>query len=163
MRPAQATEFERAMSIEEEIKRLGALESAAAAIVDYVRAGAHQSKSEFSLSSGEWTLNPDNWISLKFTYLRKVRIQVSLGVFPENLEHVKDLEIKPGRFRRWSKLTIASIIQLPAAMRCIEEAYFMAENSYRSRNGKPRQMNSTSEQSPENSTYSQKELEEMMK
>jgi hypothetical protein len=125
-------------TIDEEIQCLGPLKNVAAAIVDYVAVGARQSKSEFHRYGYEWTLEPDPWINLHFVYVRKYRIHISLGVYPTTVDGVEGLDIKPGRFPSWSKITISSALQLPAAMRCIETAYYFADNRYRTKNGKPK-------------------------
>jgi hypothetical protein len=126
------------ITIDDEIERLGPLKNAAAAIVDYAKEGARQSKSEFRCYSSEWTLEPDNWIHLKLTHLRKQRIHISLGVCPVFLDKVQGLEIKPGRWPSLSKISIESPLQIPAALRCLEKAYYTSNNSYRRRHGKPK-------------------------
>jgi len=124
------------MRIEDEIQKLGPLKNVAAAIVDYAQAGAKLSKSEFHCYSGEWTLEPDDWINLKFVYTNKYRIHVSLGVYPTTLDSIECLEIKPGRLPNWSKISIENVLQLPEVMNCLETAYYISDNGYRSKNGK---------------------------
>jgi hypothetical protein len=127
------------ITVEEELQRLGPLKHVAAAIVDYVTASAHQSKSEFHRYGYEWTLGPDNWINLNFIYGRgqHKHIHVSLGVPAAMLPSVQGLEIKKGKWPRWSRITLASVLQLPAAFQCIETAYYESKNKFRSKNGKP--------------------------
>jgi hypothetical protein len=124
-------------SIDQEIELMRSLKTTAAAIVDYVRAHGKESKFELS-NSGEWTFNPDNWINIKFIHKNKTRIHVSLGVFPLTLDAQPDLEIKNGRFPNWSKISIDTVKQLPSVCRCIETAYYVSDNSYRSEHGKPK-------------------------
>jgi hypothetical protein len=126
-------------SIEEEIQQLGPLENVAAAIVDYVTAGARCTASSFCRYGYEWTLEPDNWINLKFSCTRRgcYRIHASLGVSPTRLGPVLGLEIKKGRWQNWSRITISNVMQLPAAFRCIEKAYYESKNKYRNKHGKP--------------------------
>jgi hypothetical protein len=126
-------------TIEEELQRLGSLKNVAAAIVDYVMVGASRSKSEFHRYGYEWTLEPDDWINLNFIYTRRryKHIHVSLGVPPATLASSPELEVKKGKWPSWSKITIASVLQLPAAMRYIDTAYYESKNKFRTKNGKP--------------------------
>jgi hypothetical protein len=125
------------MTIEEELQGLGPLKNAAAVIVDYVCAGARQSRSKFQKYGYEWTLEPDAWINLNFIYIRKYRIYLSLGSPPAKLNLAQGLEIKHGKYPSWSKITISDVMQLPSALRCVEEAYYISSNKHRSRYGKP--------------------------
>jgi hypothetical protein len=127
------------MSIDEEIKHLGPLECVGAAIVEYVRAGAEWGKitSEFRHYSRGWTLEPDNWINLCFVHTRKYRIHVTLGVWPEVLEDMKQrLRVKKTKPPTWSRITIDDVMQLPAALIYIEGAYYASDNGYRTSVGK---------------------------
>jgi hypothetical protein len=126
------------MTIEEEINRLGPLQKIAAVIIEYAKEGAKRSGSAFVMHGEEWTLEPDNWINLKFIYIRKFRIQVSLQIYPSTIGPVEGLDVKQGRFASWSKIAIENVLQLPAAFSCIDSTYYLASNSYRRRHGKPK-------------------------
>jgi len=93
--------------IEEEVEKMGPLRNVAAAMVDYVKAGARASESRFNHYT-EWTLEPDNWINIKFSRIRTHAIHVTLGVYDATLEEVKDITVSKGRRPQWSKLTIRS-------------------------------------------------------
>ena len=129
------------ITIDTEIAQMGPLRSTAAALVDYIR--AHAQQSVFNRYSGEWTLEPDNWINIHFVFRRRYRIHVSLGVFPSQLESQPDLKIKNGRYPNWSKISIETIRQLPSVCRCIETAYYDSHNTYRKRHGKPKRPEKT--------------------
>jgi hypothetical protein len=126
------------VTVDEEIKRMGPLQKAAAAIVEYAQEGAKSSGSEFIMYGQEWTLEPDNWINLKFSYVRRFRIHVSLQIYPTTIGPVEGIDIKQGRFASWSRITIENVFQLPAAFSCIESTYYLASNRYRKQHGKPK-------------------------
>jgi hypothetical protein len=125
------------MMIDEEVQKMGPLRNTAAAIVDFVGEAARLTNSEFRCHGYEWTLEPDNWINLRFS-ARKKHIHISLGVWPDTLEDIDGLEVKPGKYPQWCKITISRALELPQAMRCIEFAYYAAGNRYRNANGKPK-------------------------
>src|SRR5882724_11762155 len=116
------------VTIEDEIARLGHLRSTGAAIVDYVRALSKDS--EFQEDTG-WTLRPDNWIAIRFAYLRGANktVSVTLGVPRRSLPDTTGLHVRVRR--TWSRILISSVTQLPAALRSIEYAYYHARNRHR--------------------------------
>jgi hypothetical protein len=138
-------EYQAEITVEEELQRLGPLRHVADVIVDYVVAQAHQSKSKFQRYGYEWTLEPDNWINLNFIYGRSKsnHIHVSLGVPPATLASLRGLEVKKGKWPSWSKITVASVLQLPAALHCIETAFYESKNKFRRKNGKPEKPKTT--------------------
>ncbi len=128
MRPSSMS-----IKIEDEISRLAHLGNAAAAIVDYVR--LMSKGSEFQRYT-EWTLEPDNWIVLRFTYTRTFTVAITLGVPLENLPNATGIKTD----RRWatqSRLYLKSARQLPVAFKCIEYAYYHSRNKHRKKHGFP--------------------------
>lgn len=122
-----------------EAERCGPLRGAALAIIDYAYSFAAPSDditAPYFEEKTEWVFFPDPWIALKFTYQRTFAIQVSVGVV--SLRDRADLPQKPGRYRGWTRFTIASPQQLPSAMLYLEEAYYEAESGYRKSYGKPK-------------------------
>ena len=81
------------ITIDAEIAQMGPLRSTAAALVDYVRAHAQQSL--FNRYSGEWTLEPDNWINIHFCFspqisqprlARRLSISARVAARPQDKE-----------------------------------------------------------------------------
>jgi hypothetical protein len=130
------------MTIEEQIAQLTTLRNAAGAIVDYVRAGsARHSKSEFHLSkSGEWILEPDNWIMLAIRYKEAGTLEISLGLEEGDFARHEALTLRPGKYRGWTKLLVEYALEVPAAMNYIEQAYLHSKNEYRNAKGRPREV-----------------------
>lgn len=128
------------MNIFDEVSQLGNLETIARAIIDFVTVRSANSKF-IKTTSGEWTLEPDNWIALKFTYRRKKVIHVSLGVYTSTIDLAGEragIEIKKGRYPSWSKITISSRSELPDALDILGVAYRKSDNTHRQWYGHPR-------------------------
>ena len=117
--------------IEDEIVNLGDLKNAASAIVDYVR--VLTKGSEFQPYT-EWTLEPDNWLSLRFSWLRTHTIVITLGV---PLESLPASGIKSDSRRSWGRIYVRSARDLPVAFQCLRYAYYNARNKHRKKNGIP--------------------------
>ena len=118
--------------IEDEILKMGPLQSTATVIVDYVR--SMSSDAEFKCYSA-WTLEPDNWITLRFAYKRRYSITTTLGVPVESLPNTTGLRIDQ-RYS-WSRIQIRSISDLPVALECIRHAFYFTSNRFRKQHGMP--------------------------
>ena len=121
------------IKIEDEVGRLAHLKNATAAIIDYVRRVSEGS--DFQPYT-EWTLEPDNWIVLRFTYSRTYTVAITMGVPLESLPDTTGIKAD----RRWatqSRIYLKSAHQLPVAFRCIEYAYYHSRNKHRKRHGYP--------------------------
>jgi len=119
------------VKIEDEIGKLGHLKNAAAAIVDYVRVMTRGS--EFQPYT-EWTLEPDNWVSLRFSWIRTRTIAITLGV---PLVGLPASGIKSDSRRSWGRIYVRSARDLPVAFECLRCSYYHARNKYRKKNGFP--------------------------
>jgi hypothetical protein len=120
------------IKIEDEISRLGHLRNAAAAIVDYVRSVSKGS--EFQPYT-EWTLEPDNWVSLHFPTRYTRRFAITLGV-PLHELPVGSMKADSRR-QSWGRIYVSSARDLPAAFQCLQYAYDHASNKHRKKNGFP--------------------------
>jgi len=120
------------MNIQDEITNLRHLKNAAGAIVDYVRRMTQGS--DFK-GYTEWTLEPDNWISLRFSWLKRCTIAITLGVPLEQIP-AKGIEADSRRLS-WGRIYVRSIKDLPVAFRCLEYGYYHARNKHRKAHGFP--------------------------
>ena len=120
------------IKIEDEIAKMGYLKNTAGAIVDYVRSISRPS--DFQPHT-EWTLEPDNWITLRFSWIRRHTIAITLGVPLESLptDGIKADSRRPS----WGRIYVRSARDLPAAFQCIRYAYYHARNKHRKTHGFP--------------------------
>jgi hypothetical protein len=116
-----------------EISGMYRLESSARIIVDYIYSLNENAVFE---PHTEWVLEPDKWIAIKFTKVRKEAIHVSIAC--SIAKPRPDLPLKDGRFVSWSRFTLTSVSQIPSAMLYIEEAFLTSETGYRKRFGYPK-------------------------
>jgi hypothetical protein len=119
------------MKIEDEIAKMGHLKNAAAAIVDYVRVLSNGS--EFQRYT-EWTLEPDSWISLRFSWTLRQTIAITLGV---PLRALPASGIKADSRRSWGRVYFRSVRELPTVFQCLQYAFYHAKNKHRKKNGFP--------------------------
>lgn len=132
--------WERRREILAEIERCGPLRGAALAIVDFAYAFSDPWSDEnaaYFERKTEWVLAPDPWLALRLVHERKHAIHVSIGVFSLKISR-PELALKNGRFANWTRFTLTSARQLPAAFLYLEEAYFEANNSFRRLHGAPK-------------------------
>jgi len=122
------------IKIEDEIAKMGYLKNTAGAIVDYVRAVSRGSDFQHY---NEWTLEPDNWILLRFSYTSTKTVAITMGVPLERLPDTTGIKADTGHWRNRSRLYLKRAGQLPGAFRCIEYAYYYSSNKYRKRHGFP--------------------------
>jgi len=111
-------------SIEHEIAKFAFLQTAASAIIEYVRAVSRDS--EFHRYT-EWMLEPDNWIVLRFSFRRGESIQITLGIPLQSLPDTTGLRTG----RKWTtqgRIYVDHVTQLPTAFRCIEYAFYHTRN-----------------------------------
>jgi len=121
-------------------ERCGSLRGAALAMIDYVYSFSDPFAEEdaaYFEEKTEWVLAPDPWVALQFTHDRKYVVHVSVGVAGLACRRT-DLPIKNGRFPNWTRFSLTSPQQLPAAMLYLEEAYAESENGYRKYHGRPK-------------------------
>src|SRR5216684_6869013 len=120
------------VKIEDEIAKMGYLKNVAGAIVDYVRA---TSKGSDFQRYTEWTLEPDNWMTMRFSWIRRHTIAITLGVPLESLP--TDGITADSRRASWGRIYIRSARDLPAAFQCVRYTYYHARNRHRKKNGFP--------------------------
>jgi hypothetical protein len=119
------------IKIEDEIGKLWELKHAAAVIVGYIRVMTRGS--EFQHYT-EWTLEPDNWVCLRFSWQRTRTIAITLGV---PLARLPASGIKSDSRRSWGRIYVRSVTDLPVAFQCLQYAYYHARNRHRNKNGMP--------------------------
>jgi hypothetical protein len=119
--------------IQDEIDRMGRLKSSAQIIVDYVKAMSPDSELKCYT---EWTLEPDNWITIRFAYIRTKTITLTLGVPIESLPNTTGIKVDSRR--QWARIYVKRLHDMPAVMQCLRHAYFSASNRYRKRAGFPK-------------------------
>lgn len=132
--------LERRREILVDIERCGPLRAAALAMVEYAYAFSDpwtDENASFFEKKTEWVLAPDPWLALRLVHERKYAIHVSVGVFTLRTKR-EDLPLKNGRFSNWTRFTLTTPRQLPAAFLYLEEAYYEAENSFRRMHAKPK-------------------------
>ena len=121
-------------------ERCGTLRGAALAMIDYVYSFSDPFEEEdaaYFEAKTEWVLAPDPWVAFRFTHDRKYVVHVSVGVTTLACRRA-NLPIKNGRFENWTRFSLTSPQQLPAAMLYLEEAYAESENDYRKYHGRPK-------------------------
>lgn len=122
-------------TIQDEIDRMGPLKSSAQVIVDYVNALSGGSK---FMRYTEWTLEPDNWVTVRFAFTRTKTITLTLGVRLSALP--SDTGLKMDNRLQWARLQMKRIEELPAVLQCLQIAYYGASNRHRKASGYPKKV-----------------------
>ena len=117
-----------------EISQLRELRNCAAALADYIHALTPGSTLQ---RYTEWTLDPDNWVSVRFAPSSPRRnITMTLGVPLSSLPDTGDLDAD--RRRTWARIKMRRVDQLPTVLRCLQHAHRHAKNTHRKKHGPPK-------------------------